>query len=180
MTSVENRIYVIYEGQLISNHLQYYRELEDINREEKMTTTNLKFEFERIKTELLKLFGYRFLKDEDQESLIWGDEKLALEPKRKSKATALGSLGLSLKASYVGDMVERSMEPYDEYERRKGSGKGKEKVVTKFPVIPLFTDGKYLSICLYIYMSICLYFYMSIYLYIYLSLYLYIYLSVFL
>lgn len=149
MTSVENRIYVIYEGQLISNHLQYYRELEDINREEKMTTTNLKFEFERIKTELLKLFGYRFLKDEDQDSLIWGDERLTVETKRRSKATALGSMGMSLKASYVGDMVERSMEPYDQYEQRKGKGDGKGKGVAKVPVIPLFTDGSNLSFLKY-------------------------------
>lgn len=136
MTSVEKRVYVIYEGQLITNHIQYYRELEEINHEEKVNAINLTSEFSRIRTELLNLFGGRFA-DRDPSDFAWGNEIFERGSEKRVKAVPIGSLGMSLKSSHVGQMIEKSMEPYDEFEKKK-------KKLAKPPVIPLFTNGRFL------------------------------------
>lgn len=133
--------YIYYEGQLITNELQYFEELQKINQEDKEEAQDFKSQFEDIKIKLTDLIqGVN--RDDRVETrkkshINFNNQHLSVEDKLKLSKKGTGHA--TLRASYVISTVKGSMVPME--------SEGNKFITDRYIVHPLVEDGKFSNCC---------------------------------
>lgn len=126
---------VFYEGQLILNELQYFKELSQINQEDSHETDEFIRQFSAIKQKLIGLVrNVHAHQRAKPESAQPGTDHLSLH--QKLQLTKKGDFHHSLRASFVDNAVKTSMIPVDEDLDDK-------EITDRYCIHPLVHDGSH-------------------------------------
>ena len=130
-------INVFYEGQLILNELQYFKELHQINKEDCAEAKDFKLQFLEIKENLIGLVDdidiNQRARAPTREPTLANMSNLSVT--EQLKLTKRGKKHQSLRASFVDNAVKTSMMPVGEKHINK-------EITDRYMIHPFVEDGK--------------------------------------
>ena len=130
-------ISVFYEGQLILNELQYFKELKQINKEDLTENEEFLSQFIDIKQKLINLVRDVSMdqraKPRSREPNLANMENLNIQ--EKLKLTQKGDKHQSLRASFVDNAIKTSMMPVDEDFDKE--------ITDRYIIHPFVNDGNF-------------------------------------